>query len=94
MSLAVVTGTATIQDPTGLHARPAVQLAKLAKTFLCSVEVAAAHDGDWVNAKSTHSLMKIKVRAGAALFIRASGEDAPTAVSAVVSLIARNFEAR
>lgn len=90
---AVVTGTATIIDPTGLHARPAVKLSKLAKKFVCSVEVAASLDGVWINAKSTNSLMKMKARNGSAIFIRASGEDADSAVSELVGLITRNFEA-
>jgi phosphocarrier protein HPr len=90
---AVATGIATIVDPTGLHARPAVQLSKLAKKFACSVEVAASMDGVWINAKSTNSLMKMKAKNGSSIFIRASGEDADSAVSELVELISRNFEA-
>ena len=87
-----ITGTATIKDPTGLHARPAVKLARLAKTFVSSVEISAAEDGDWVDAKSTNSLMKMKARSGADLFIRANGRDAQTAVSELIKLISSDFE--
>lgn len=86
------TGSATINDPTGLHARPAVRLARLAKTFVASVEVSASGDGGWVNAKSTNSLMKMRAKSGADLHIRATGRDADTAVSELVRLIASDFE--
>jgi phosphocarrier protein len=85
-------GTATIKDPTGLHARPAVRLARLAKKFISSIEVCVSKDGDWVDAKSTNSLMKMKARTGTDLHIRASGDDAETAVSELVKLISNDFE--
>ena len=88
----VVTGTATIKDPTGLHARPAVKLARLAKKFVASVEIAASQHGDWIDAKSTNSLMKMKARSGSDLFIRASGHDAQVAVSELIKLISSDFE--
>ena len=34
-------GSAVIRDPTGLHARPAVKLTKLAKSFGSAVEIRA-----------------------------------------------------
>lgn len=92
MSEAIV-GTATITDPTGLHARPAVRLARLAKKFACSVEVSASETGDWIDAKSTNALMKMKARAGSDLFIRAVGADARAAVDELVRLIANDFKA-
>ena len=88
----VITGTATIRDPTGLHARPAVKLARLAKTFAASVEVCASMGGDWIDAKSTNALMKMRARTGSDLFIRAVGDDAQKAVSELVKLISSDFE--
>ena len=38
-------GSAVIRDPTGLHARPAVKLTKLAKSFGSAVEI-RAESGD------------------------------------------------
>ena len=35
-------GAAVVRDPTGLHARPAVKLTKLAKRFEAAVRVRAA----------------------------------------------------
>lgn len=89
----MIIGTAMISDPTGLHARPAVKLAKLAKTFDASVEVSTS-DGAWVNAKSTNSLMKMKATFGTPLTIRAKGLDAQTAVHELVKLITRDFGAQ
>ncbi|ORE94499.1 sugar transport PTS system phosphocarrier protein HPr [Stappia sp. 22II-S9-Z10] len=89
-----IEGAAVIVDPTGLHARPAVKLTKLAKTFAAAVEVrpddAAA---PWVNAKSPNAVMKMKAVHGAPLHIRAAGDDAADAVAALTALVERNFDA-
>jgi phosphocarrier protein len=91
MTDAWTTGEATVRDPTGLHARPAVKLTKLAKTFAAAVEVSA--DGDrWINAKSPNAVMKLKVGHGAPLLVRASGVDAGAAVAAVTALVDANFD--
>ena len=86
-------GQATIQDPTGLHARPAVKLTKLAKTHDATVEIRAGEDGRWVNAKSPNAVMKLKAGHGEVLFVRAEGAQAEEAVSALVALIERDFDA-
>ncbi len=84
-------GEALIQDPTGLHARPAVKLTKLAKGFAATVEVRSGAENDWVNAKSPNAVMKLKVRHGETLQFRADGEDATRAVAELVALIERDF---
>ena len=84
-------GEAIIQDPTGLHARPAVKLTKLAKAFAATVEVRSGAEADWVNAKSPNAVMKLKVRYGETLQFRADGEDAARAVAELVALIERDF---
>lgn len=86
-----VTGEAVIRDPTGLHARPAVKLTKLAKTFAAAVEVRADDTGRWTNAKSPNSVMKLKVAHGVPLKVRAAGDDAPQAVAALTALIDADF---
>ena len=50
-------GQAVVQDPTGLHARPAVKLTKLAKQFESAVRVRVGDGGDWINAKSPTRVM-------------------------------------
>jgi len=87
-----VAGNAVIQDPTGLHARPAVKLTKLAKAFSAAIEVRVGKNGDWVNAKSANAVMKLKGRHGETLHLRADGEDASQAVDELIALIERDFE--
>ncbi len=86
-----VVGEAVIQDPTGLHARPAVKLTKLAKTFGSTIEIRAHSGESWTNAKSPNAVMKLKAAHGEALHVRAAGEDARTAVDALVALVDRDF---
>jgi phosphocarrier protein len=86
------TGLAVIRDPTGLHARPAVKLTKLAKSFEAAIRVRAAATGAWVNAKSPTAMMKLKARHGATLAFAAAGRDAAEAVAALVALVERNFD--
>ena len=86
------TGEAVVRDPTGLHARPAVKLTKLAKRFEASVRVRSAANGAWVNAKSPTGMMKLKARHGETLAFAADGSDAAEAVAALVGLVERNFD--
>ena len=53
-------GEAVIRDETGLHARPAVKLTKLAKSFAAAIEIRAEDAPDWVNAKSPNAVMKLR----------------------------------
>lgn len=86
-----IEGNAVIHDPTGLHARPAVKLTKLAKTFASAIEIRANGNADWTNAKSPNAVMKLKAGPGLPLYIRAAGEDARAAVEALVALVDRDF---
>ncbi len=85
-------GAAIIRDETGLHARPAVRLTKLAKRFDATVEIRADGQERWVNAKSPNAVMKLKASHETRLNIRASGDDAENAVTAIVGLVDRNFD--
>ena len=82
-----VSGAVTITDPTGLHARPAVKLTKLAKQFDAAVQIRARAEDKWVNAKSPNAVMKLKARHGEQLEIRADGADAAAAVDALIALL-------
>jgi phosphocarrier protein HPr len=84
-------GEAVVRDPTGLHARPAVKLTKLAKRFAAAVRVRAG-GGTWVNAKSPNGVMKLKARNGERLAFAADGPDAAAAVDALVALVERDFD--
>lgn len=85
-----VQGQAVVRARTGLHARPAVRLTKLAKRFEAAVRVRVG-DGAWVNAKSPNAVMKLMARNGERLVFEAEGSDAQGAVNALVALVERDF---
>ena len=81
-----------ITNPTGLHARPAVKLAQLAAGFDANVEIRAGDDGEWVRARSTARVMKLKAGARSTIHLRAEGSEADDALSALVDFVRRNFD--
>jgi phosphocarrier protein HPr len=80
-----------LKNATGLHARPAVKLTQLAKTFSGAVEIAISPDGPWVDAKSPVKVMRVRVPRDAVLHVRTSGVDAAVAAAAVVALVESRF---
>jgi phosphocarrier protein HPr len=76
----------------GLHARPSVKLTKLAKSFASAIELAAAKEGPWIDAKSIVKVMAMKARKDTTLYFRARGKDAEQAVAALVLLVERDFD--
>ena len=81
-----------ITNPTGLHARPAVKLAQLAAGFDAHVEIRAGDDGEWVRARSTARVMKLKAGAQSTIHFRAEGSQADDALSALVDFVRRDFD--
>ena len=81
-----------ITNPTGLHARPAVKLAQLAAGFDADVEIRAAETGEWVRARSTARVMKLKAGAQSVIHLRARGAQADDALSALVDFVRRDFD--
>jgi phosphoenolpyruvate-protein phosphotransferase len=70
----------------GVHARPAAQIAGALKSLAADVELAV--HGRRANARSTVSLMKLGVRLGDEVSIRASGPDAARALEAAAAVLA------
>lgn len=87
-----VSGQVAIRDPIGLHARPAVKLTRLAKSFEADVRLRVGEQDDWINAKSPNRVMKLKARHGDLLRIQAEGPDAKAALAALLDLVERNFD--
>lgn len=81
-----------LRTPGGLHARPAVKLTMLANAFSARIEMAARDDGRWVDAKSIVRVMGLKIGQGDVFHLRAGGEDAEQALSALAELAARGFD--
>ncbi len=84
--------TLKITHPTGLHARPAVKLTKLAKTFNAAIRLRGLPDGAWVDAKSIVKVMGLKLKTGTEVEILAEGGDAEAAIAAIGGLVTRNFD--
>ena len=81
-----------VTNPTGLHARPAVKLAQLAAGFDAHIEIRAGSDGEWVRARSTARVMKLKAGAHTTIHLRAEGNEADDALSALVDFVRRDFD--
>ncbi|MDR1306460.1 MAG: HPr family phosphocarrier protein [Treponema sp.] len=79
-----------IQDPDGIHARPAGLLVKKMQEFSSAVtmgrENAAAVDG-----KKLFALMKLRVKKGENLLVRAEGEDEEAAIEAARTFLSGNL---
>lgn len=74
----------------GLHARPAAHFVRLSGRF--DADIYVVRDGVEVNGKSIMGVMMLAAEEGAALTIRAEGEDAEEAVSALADLVGRGFD--
>lgn len=80
-----------ITNPTGLHARPAVKLAQLAAGFDADVQVRVGDTGNWVKARSTAKLMKLKAGVNATLHFRAHGTQASDALDTLLDFVRQDF---
>lgn len=81
-----------VTHPTGLHARPAVKLTRLAKSFGATVRLRSLPDGEWADAKSMVRVLGLKCRAGTRVEFAAEGLDAAEAVAALHALVERGFD--
>ena len=73
--------TYTIEDPNGMHARPAGMLATFAKRF--SAEISVRANGRVADAKRLLSLMSLGATCGTCLTVSVSGEDEEDAARAL-----------
>jgi phosphocarrier protein len=79
-----------IVNPLGFHARPAAEFVRLAGSFQCDLWL--EKDGVEVNAKSIMGVLMLAAEVGSQLVVRAQGDDADDALTALAELIARGFE--
>jgi len=80
---------ATIRNRLGMHARPAAEFVKLAGAYRCEIWVVRGELE--VNGKSIMGVMMLAAEAGATISIRANGDDAGSAVDALVALVEAGF---
>lgn len=78
--------TTIIENPTGLHARPAKLFVNAAKQFRANIRV--QHGAKKANAKSLISMLTLGVERGSEITIEVEGEDEEAAVAALAGLIA------
>ncbi len=81
-----------VDHPTGLHARPAVKLTKLAKGYDSAIRLRGLPDGAWVDAKSIVKVMALKLKTGTEIELEAEGADAAEAIAGLRGLVERNFD--
>lgn len=81
----MVTKEVVVNNPTGLHARPATLLVKKASSFKSNVEV--EFNGKKANVKSLIGVLSLGVTSGASITVIADGEDEDVALEEVANLI-------
>lgn len=80
-----------IQNPEGLHARPAALFAQTASRFASEVRILT--DRREINAKSVLGVMSLAAVRGTLLLIRADGPDQEEAVRVLAGLVEDGFRA-
>lgn len=78
-----------LQNETGLHARPAGELAKLATTFKCNINLNA--NGKTTSAKSILGIMSLGIKAKTEIEIECDGEDEQTAMAEILKGFENKF---
>lgn len=78
-----------VENETGLHARPASELVKLANQFKCNVQIIT--ETKRVNAKSMLGVMSAGVRANTEIEIECEGEDEEIALKEIIKAFENKF---
>lgn len=78
-----------INDPAGIHARPAGMLAKIAMHFKSNIKI--SKDGQAADAKGILAVMMLEVSQGDQVVINIEGEDEEAAVVAIKGFLSENL---
>ena len=78
-----------LQNETGLHARPAAELVKLANSFNCDVNITA--NGRTVSAKSILGIMSLGIKASTEIEIECNGEEEENAINEIIQAFNNKF---
>ncbi len=78
-----------LQNETGLHARPAGELAKLAATFKSDINLNV--NGKTVSAKSILGIMSLGIKASTEIEIECDGEDEEIAMKEILKAFDNKF---
>lgn len=79
----------TIKDAQGIHARPAGELVKAAKSF--SSEIKIGKNGTMVDAKKIFGIMGLGAKQGDTVEISFNGEDEETAYTTIAAFMEANL---
>ncbi|MBD3878389.1 MAG: HPr family phosphocarrier protein [Quinella sp. 1Q5] len=84
-----IQATTTIENKSGIHARPSAVLVQTASKFKSKIQIKAR--GKIIDGKSILMLMSMGLTKGTEVTIIADGSDAKEAVTALISLIDSKF---
>jgi phosphotransferase system HPr (HPr) family protein len=79
----------TIVDPDGIHARPAGKFVEQMQKFSSVITVARGDKSS--DAKKLFALMKLRVKTGETITIKAEGEDEDAAVETAITFLKENL---
>ena len=79
-----------IENETGLHARPATEIAKIAMKYKCNVNLIV--NGKTINAKSPLMIMSAGIKSKTELEILCDGEDEEQAIEELKTFLQSNLE--
>ena len=77
----------TLNNPTGLHARPGRQLVELAKKFESTVVLSKVDGGTKCNGKSIMKILQAGFSEGVTVIIETEGSDEKEALDAIITFI-------
>lgn len=86
----MVKETFVIENETGLHARPATEIAKIAMKYPCNVNLIV--NGKTINAKSPLMIMSAGIKSKTELEILCDGEDEEQAIEELKTFLQSNLE--
>lgn len=81
--------TYTIKDQTGIHARPAGMLVKLAATFKSDIKIKSNEKS--ADAKKIFAVMGLNAKCGQTIIVSAEGEDENEAIKKIESFLNNNL---
>ena len=79
-----------IENETGLHARPATEIAKIAMKYKCNVNLVV--NGKTINAKYPLMIMSAGIKSKTELEILCDGEDEEQAIEELKTFLQSNLE--
>ena len=85
----MVSRTLTVNNPEGLHMRPAGVVAKEMGKFSCDVTIVFGDKR--INAKSLINIISARIKKGAEVTFECNGDDEEEAMAKIVELESQNF---